>query len=208
MPEKPPKSKNKKRNGTKSPDFSKEEIQDLELWLAFCKDISPLSNQKPIVTPASPDERVQTVRKAQIKYHKPFEDFNPDLSPPLHILSEDTSSFRSSRQVDKKLKERFERGDLVIDGRIDLHGLSEALAQRQFSQFIAAHIHSGARCLLVITGKGRDPLTGQAGGVLQRSLPRWIDLPAFAPHILSCKTAPRHLGGAGAFLILLRRKKN
>jgi DNA-nicking Smr family endonuclease len=208
MPEKPPKSKNKKGNGTKSPDFSKEEIQDLGLWLAYCKDISPLCHPKPIVTPASPNESVPTVRKAQIKYHKPFEGFSPDLSPPLHPLLKDTPSCRSSRQIDKKLKERFERGDLVIDGRIDLHGLSEALAQRQFSQFIATHIHSGARCLLVITGKGRDRLTGQAGGVLQKSLPRWVDLPAFAPHILSCKPAPRHLGGAGAFLILLRRKKN
>ncbi|MDD3021423.1 MAG: Smr/MutS family protein [Alphaproteobacteria bacterium] len=208
MPENPPKSKNKKEDGTKSPNVLKGEIQDLELWQSFCKDISPLSNPKPIVTAASPEAPALTDKKTRIKYRRTFEDFGTNLSPALHIPSEDTSSSQSSRQIDKKLKERFEKGDLVIDGRIDLHGLSEALAQRQFSQFIAAHIHSGARCLLVITGKGRDPLTGQAGGILQRSLPRWIDLPAFAPHILSCKTAPRHLGGAGAFLILLRRKKN
>ena len=44
--------------------------------------------------------------------------------------------------------------DGTIDGTIDLHGQSREAAQRSLTRFIEARQAAGARCILVITGKG------------------------------------------------------
>ncbi len=208
MPEKPPKSKNKREDGTNSPETPENKVPDLELWQSYCADISPLPKEKPVLPPVTSGEEVLLRKRRRIGYIKVEDQLSHNLLTVTPLPSSQKTIHRSSFQVDKRLKSKFEAGDLKIDGQIDLHGLSEAIAHRQFSQFIAAHILSGSRCLLVITGKGRDPLTGKSCGILQKSLPRWIDAASFSPQILSVKSAPRHLGGTGAFLILLRRKKS
>ncbi|MEK9971362.1 MAG: Smr/MutS family protein, partial [Ferrovibrio sp.] len=57
-------------------------------------------------------------------------------------------------QMDKRLRQRFERGELPVEARIDLHGLTLANAERALSKFLRDGIAQQKRCLLVITGKG------------------------------------------------------
>jgi len=114
-------------------------------------------------------------------------------------------------QMDKRLKQRFERGELPIEARLDLHGLTLANAERAMSKLIRDSIAQQKRCLLVITGKGlsRDGETGafQGRGVLRNWLPDYLRRGPWREQILGVAPARQELGGAGAFYVLLRRQR-
>ncbi|MGA1343115.1 MAG: Smr/MutS family protein [Hyphomonas sp.] len=97
---------------------------------------------------------------------------------------------------DKKVR----RGKLSIAASFDLHGHTQASAARALPAFLEGQQTEGARCVRVITGKGR-----QGQGVLRRNFLLWLELPA-ARRLVSgyAEAHPKH-GGAGAFYVFLRR---
>ncbi|MBL8640650.1 MAG: Smr/MutS family protein [Alphaproteobacteria bacterium] len=132
--------------------------------------------------------------------------------PPSLTGSRQESVFEpSSFQIDAALRKRFERGDLPIDGTIDLHGMTLAEAHKRFIEFAERHIRQGARLLLVITGKGSGnrPGSGTGGriGVIRKNLPLWCEDRGLRPYILEYREAHLKHGGGGASYILLRRQK-
>ena len=100
---------------------------------------------------------------------------------------------------------RLKRGQLAIDGRIDLHGMTQDKAHRALEKFLTASQGAGQRCVLVITGKGLRP-TGETG-VLRNLVPRWMNAPAIRGRVLSFCTAQPRDGGTGALYVLLKRKR-
>lgn len=113
--------------------------------------------------------------------------------------------------MDARSLDRLRRGRMPVEATLDLHGLSAAQAQPRLRQFLRGCYARQARCVLVITGKGRhrgqDEFDRPSGGVLRRSLDLWLNEPDLAPIVLRCVTAqPKH-GGSGAFYILLRRAR-
>jgi DNA-nicking Smr family endonuclease len=99
---------------------------------------------------------------------------------------------------------------MAIDGRLDLHGLTQAEAHDRLSGFVKAAQARGKRVLLVITGKGYKAPNSQHGGesgVLRRAVPRWLNAPDLRPLVLAIHAAqPRH-GGEGALYVLLKRNR-
>jgi len=94
---------------------------------------------------------------------------------------------------------RIRRGQNEIDARLDLHGHTQDTAHRELVEFVLRQAGQGARCVLVITGKGR-----MGAGVLRARLFDWIADPDLRPFIAGYATAhPRH-GGAGATYLFLR----
>ena len=104
--------------------------------------------------------------------------------------------------LDRNTARRFERGELPIDRAIDLHGLTEARAHQALDRFMADAVASGARMLLIVTGKGKD-----GDGVLRRHVPDWLRLGPFGARILRQAQARLPHGGAGALYVLLRRNR-
>lgn len=109
----------------------------------------------------------------------------------------------SSFQIDAGLKKKFERGDLPLDGQIDLHGMTVEQAHKRFKAFVLRKAEQGARFLLVITGKG-----SRGEGRIRTGLPLWCEDADLHPFILQYKQARPQHGGDGAFYILLRRKRS
>lgn len=109
--------------------------------------------------------------------------------------------------LDRRTALRFRRGQMVIDGRLDLHGFTQRDAYGAVASFIADHAARGSRCLLIITGIGRRGGDGGAGGVLRREVPRWLQDRALAREVLATAQAQVRDGGAGALYVLLRRKR-
>ena len=107
--------------------------------------------------------------------------------------------------VDKRTAQRLRRGQLPIEGRIDLHGLTQAEAHRALAAFLAGSREAGRRCVLVITGKG----LGADGsvGVLRSAVPRWLNEAANRAHVLAYAYATPRDGGEGALNVLLRRTR-
>lgn len=103
--------------------------------------------------------------------------------------------------ADRSGERKVRRGKLILAASFDLHGHTQASAARALPAFLEDQRASDARCVLIITGKGRD---GQ--GVLRRNLLIWLDSPP-ARRLISgyAESHPRH-GGAGAFYVFLRRQ--
>jgi DNA-nicking Smr family endonuclease len=94
---------------------------------------------------------------------------------------------------------RIRRGQAEIDARLDLHGHTQDTAHRELAEFIVRQHGKGARCLLVITGKGR-----QGPGVLRARLAHWIADPDLRPMIAGFAAAHARHGGEGAVYIFLK----
>lgn len=87
------------------------------------------------------------------------------------------------------------------DSKLDLHGLNESAAHSALMAWVGQQIKRGARRLLVITGKG----TTKGSSVIRTNVPRWLDVPPIAQSISSIEEAPVTLGGAGAYIIRLKK---
>ena len=111
----------------------------------------------------------------------------------------------ASPGVGKRTALRLKRGQLAIEGRIDLHGMTQDKAHRALEGFLTASQAAGKRCVLVITGKGLRP-TGETG-VLRNLVPRWMNAPAIRGRVLGFSTAQPRDGGTGALYVLLKRKR-
>jgi DNA-nicking Smr family endonuclease len=104
--------------------------------------------------------------------------------------------------VDRRTDQRLRRGQLAIDGRIDLHGLTQAAAHDRLGAFLEEGQRLGRRCVLVITGKG------SAGeGVLRTVVPRWLSEPGLRRLIVAVHRAQPNHGGDGALYVLLKRRR-
>ena len=101
--------------------------------------------------------------------------------------------------IDGSTQRRLFRGEVLIDLRLDLHGMTAARAHKQLIQSIVLAADDGCRCVLVITGKG--------SGVLNGHVPNWLKQPPLSFHVLALAEARPKDGGSGAFYVLLRRKR-
>jgi len=122
----------------------------------------------------------------------------PAAAPPLAPLG-------------RRVKQRLARGTLAIDGRLDLHGLTQARAHDALLAFLRTARGNGWKLVLVITGKGAN-LGASFGdstaerGVLRRQVPLWLKLPEFRAHVVSFEAAHIGHGGEGALYVRVRRR--
>lgn len=122
----------------------------------------------------------------------------PAAAPPLAPLG-------------RRVKQRLARGTLAIDGRLDLHGLTQARAHDALLAFLRTARGNGWKLVLVITGKGANLGTSFGGsttvrGVLRRQVPLWLKLPEFRAHVVSFEAAHVGHGGEGALYVRIRRR--
>lgn len=94
--------------------------------------------------------------------------------------------------------------DLSIEVTLDLHGHSEEAARRVVEEAVERAHAAGQRCLRVIHGRGRR---SPGAPVLKEALPDWLTGPRCAARVLAFTSAPIFLGGSGATLVLLRRRR-
>lgn len=92
------------------------------------------------------------------------------------------------------------RGRQLISASLDLHGHTQDSAWRVLPVFLLQAQAQQARCVIVITGKGRS-----GEGVLRRNFLHWLETPEAANLVSGYSPAhPKH-GGSGAWYVYLRR---
>lgn len=96
-------------------------------------------------------------------------------------------------------EKRVRRGKLELAGRFDLHGHTQLSAEAALPDFLARKQAEGARCVLVITGKGKG-----GEGVLRRNFLRWLEMPAARVLVSGYSEAHARHGGSGAWYVFLR----
>ena len=120
---------------------------------------------------------------------------------------------RPEAGLDRRNADRLRRGDRAPDYRIDLHGMTAERAHRALDQAIGGALASGARLVLVITGKGgkrRDPHAApfmrDDQGVLRQQVPGWLKTGPHARHIVGIYQAHVSHGGEGALYVYLKKR--
>ena len=102
----------------------------------------------------------------------------------------------ANRGKEKKIR----RGQTSISATLDLHGHTQITAAATLESFLASQRRQGARCVLVITGKGK---LGE--GVIRRRFVDWITSKHAGELVSGYAQAHQRHGGSGAFYVFLRR---
>ena len=103
---------------------------------------------------------------------------------------------------DRSTETKLRRGQLPLEGRLDLHGKTQAEAYELLRRFIHSAVAQEKRTILVITGKGQ-----RFEGILRQMVPQWLADPALAQYIVAVTPAQPKDGGTGAFYLRLRKSR-
>ena len=124
------------------------------------------------------------------------------LPPPdeAALSTGDELSFRRPH-ISEAVLTQLRRGAYVVDGEIDLHGMTGAEAKAVLRTFIAECLEQRVRCVRVVHGKGRR--SGPRGPVLKNVVNHWLQR---ADDVLAFGSARAVDGGSGAIYVLLRSK--
>src|SRR6185503_14512015 len=180
----------------KSSDGKRRRILSAEervLWTAVTKSIAPLRESDASEGTETVDHLTPRIETSSAKKEPPFaEPKAHNLFPPLATLG-------------RRMRTRVARGKEAIDGRLDLHGLTQSEAHTVLLRFLQAATTRDARLVLVITGKGGR---GEGDrGVLKRQVPHWLNLPEFRALVIGFEEAHVAHGGEGALYVRVRRTR-
>jgi len=186
-PRKPRKLKKKK---TETPE------EDLNLWRAVAQTVEPLKGRD------LPPDQFDAAPPAK----QPLPPLRPRVAlpppPPAKPLPELTHENQPG--LDKATAKRMRRGQVRLDGRIDLHGQTQAEAHRALDAFLDAAYMSGKREVLVITGKGTR--ADGSIGVLREQVPRWLSSYPNRAKVVAFSYASAKDGGEGALYVRLKKR--
>jgi DNA-nicking Smr family endonuclease len=142
--------------------------------------------------PAEDDQAVRNQLEALVRGEAAF-----DLS--------DTEEFLEGAVVDldRRTRQKLRRGDLAIQGHIDLHGMTRDEAKVALEKFLIAQHDAGRRVLLVVHGRGRNSKDGVP--VLKERMVPWLSRGPLGRRVLAFCSARPCDGGTGALYVLLRK---
>lgn len=107
--------------------------------------------------------------------------------------------------LNPSILKRLRNGDFSYQDHVDLHGLTRQEAQMTVTDFILRSHTQGARCVLIICGRGLNSKDKEP--VLKRELVVWLTRAPLKRLVLAFASARTWDGGAGAVYVLLRRHK-
>jgi DNA-nicking Smr family endonuclease len=165
------------------------------------------------VTPLPPPTRapLERVRPAPIPRQRIADDrdaleaskYGPEPAPHSWDIGQELEAEQTflRRGLGTDVLAKLRRNHWSVQAEIDLHGHIATEAHDALADFLVAARQRGLRCVRVIHGKGltspnREPVLK---GKVRRWLAHWDDVLAY------CE-APRHAGGGGALLVLLRAR--
>jgi DNA-nicking Smr family endonuclease len=163
--------------------------EDRVLWNLVAKSAKPLKGKKPVEEPKPAAEEKMPGVGAMV-------------SPAVLVPLSPPKRQHVTHVLDRPTLEKLSRGKLPIEGRVDLHGMTQSEAHALLLSFLQRAHMSGVRYVLVITGKG---FSSGGDGVLKRQVPAWLSTPPFRALVSSHDLAARNHGGEGALYIRLRK---
>jgi DNA-nicking Smr family endonuclease len=169
------------------------------LWEEVTKSIMPMSlkNNSSVINPTEGPEK--TTKKIQRRF------IDLPIAPQPCRPTKPSFQHGKAPGLDRKTQTRMRRGQVQLESRIDLHGMTQTIAHRALLNFLERAYHEGRRSVLVITGKGLSP-DGEIG-VLRRAVPAWLNEPPMSTWIKGFDYAARQHGGEGALYVLIRRRR-
>lgn len=166
---------------------------------------SSLTLENPIRVSKDTQKITPTVTHKPIKVqrHLQEESFEYALSDFAGEINTSTSdevlSFRGNG-IQQRLFKKLRHGQIPVEARLDLHGLTVEPAREILSHFITDCLSQQYMCVIIVHGKGsRGDLP-----VLKTMLNHWLKQ---IPDILAYSSAQPQDGGTGALYVLLKNKQ-
>ena len=170
---------------------------DAAVWERLTRGVKAYEPELLPSRPAkSPKAKPKQARRATVTSSARPLSANKRASQPIDLRSGEKAG------IDGATRRRLAQGQIPIEARLDLHGLTVAQAERRLRRFVDQAARTGVRCLLVITGMGSE-----GKGVLRRLVPLWLKNPPLSGLILAISQARQADGGGGALYVMLRRKR-
>lgn len=170
---------------------------EARLWAKVVESVRPLEGA---ATPESPAPEEAKAPEAQ----KPGPGLRPQAPPP---------PLPSARKppgetLDGSWDRRLSRGLVSPDAMLDLHGHNLATAYDLLDRRLEQAIDSGARLMLLVTGKPPGADRPAKRGAIRAAVGDWLHASRHSGRIAAVRNAhPRH-GGTGALYIVLRRPRD
>lgn len=181
---------------------------DESLWAYVTRSVKKMAPQTPPVRPMAKPVPSKETKPSNKSFDYSSSNKATKSDPPAH-----PHSIFDESGIDRATYRKLKRGELSIDRKLDLHGLDQTKAHEALNRFIAHAWDNNARMLLIITGQGRgmasDPIISRVRreGVLRGALPGWLNAPPNRDKVLKLMPAAPKDGGAGAFYVMLKRKR-
>ena len=175
-----------------------------DLFRRAMRDVKPLKQRTPRVTsenatPSRSSGAEKTATATRMLRQWPAATAAPSQNSKVPTLQHgDTSG------LDRRTGQRFKRGQLPVEARLDLHGMTQTEAHRALGAFLSGQQTAGRRCVIVVTGKG---VGKEGGGVLRNAVPRWLNEAPNRGKVLAFEYARQKDGGVGALYVLLKRRR-
>jgi len=169
--------------------------EEAALFRAAVSDAVPLPRpaRLPHSAPGGPPVPVQSL----LDEHAALAQSLGPLDPEAGLETGEEASYLRpgfSYQVLRKLR----RGHWVVQGTLDLHGLTRHEAREAVAEFLRDSLRRARRCVRIVHGKGLGSKNREP--VLKAKVRVWL---AQREEVLAFCQAPAPLGGGGALLVLL-----
>jgi DNA-nicking Smr family endonuclease len=102
--------------------------------------------------------------------------------------------------MQQRTLKKLRRGLFVVDGELDLHGMTVPIARQAVADFLKECRQRHVQCVRVIHGKGRG--SRHRGPVLKQKIGHWLQQ---RDEVLGYCSARSCDGGTGAVYVLLKR---
>ena len=197
---------NKNKTRKLSPSFSKKDEENA-LWSEVAKTVKRQASSRisPVALPAKGQKKFPRGKTTSLNTKKVVTVRNTaipgtDTKHPGLVAGPVNLSQGVCAGIDRSSAKKLRQGEMLLEARLDLHGLSQLVAYERLKHFIHKSRQEGLRTILVITGKGK------AGrGVLRENVPQWLSETPLSEAIIAFGIARPKDGGEGALYVRLKR---
>jgi len=177
------------------------------LWATVTKAVTPLPKRRPNAA-STPVAIVQATATVATPRRSSSGDATAPAVRTQRTQPQSASQPDTQSTLARKARRRIVRDNDAIDGRLDLHGYTQAEAHAALVRFLHTAVRRDARLVLVITGKGSTNRGSRDGGVLRRQVPLWLALPELRDCVIGHEPAHIAHGGEGALYVRIRRARS
>jgi len=173
--------------------------EDKNIFQEAVKNVKPLKIKSNTIEPSASKPKPKPIAKKFLEDEKKalLDSLSDDYIYEDGDLENGLLFLRSGHSPDiiKKLK----KGYWVVQGSIDLHGMISQEAKSYIIDYIQECKKRHLRCIRIIHGKGIGSKNKEP--VLRNKVKNWL---AQKDEVIAYAQAPKHDGGSGAVVVLLK----
>lgn len=174
-----------------------ESRRDAELFKRSIGDVAPLvapDRAAPSMPLPLPIPRQHLADEQAALQESLSDEFNVDT-----LLDTDEALSFARTGVGADIVRKLRRGNWVIQGQLDLHGMRRDEAREALAEFLRNATKRGVRCVRIIHGKGLGSVNKEP--VLKNKVRSWL---VQKEEVIAFCQARAVDGGAGALVVLLK----